>query len=72
MHAQSISDQKLIEEIHQLPPEKVSEVLDFVEFLAQKHREQGERQLTHTATQLSQGAFAAVWNNPDDAVYDNL
>ena len=36
MHAQSISDQTIIEKIHTLPPEKVSEVLDFVEFLAQK------------------------------------
>lgn len=36
MHAPSISDQILIEKIHQLPPEKVAEVLDFVEFLAQK------------------------------------
>lgn len=72
MHAQSISDQTLIEKIHTLPPEKVSEVLDFVEFLAQKHSEQDERQLTHAATQLSQNAFATVWNNPEDAVYDNL
>lgn len=41
MHAQSINDQTLndqtlIEKIHTLPPEKVSEVLDFVEFLTQK------------------------------------
>lgn len=73
MHAQSISDQTLIEKIHTLPPEKVSEVLDFVEFLAQRQQEEvSDRQLTHAATHLSQGAFARVWDNPEDAVYDNL
>ena len=40
MHARSISDQTIIEKIHTLPPEKVSEVLNFVEFLAQKQSEQ--------------------------------
>ena len=39
MHAQSISDQMLIEKIHTLPPEKVSEVFDFVEFLAQRQEQ---------------------------------
>ncbi len=39
MQAESISDQTIIEKIHTLPPEKVSEVLDFVEFLAQKQEE---------------------------------
>lgn len=77
MHAQSIatqsiSDQTIIEKIHTLPPEKVSEVLDFVEFLAQKQSEQDDRQLTQAATRLSQNAFATVWNNPEDAVYDTL
>lgn len=72
MHAQSISDQTLIEKIHTLPPEKVAEVLDFVEFLAQRQEEVNDRQLTHAATQLSQGAFARVWDNPEDAVYDTL
>ena len=72
MHAQSISDQTIIEKIHTLPPEKVSEVLDFVEFLAQKHNEQDERQLIQAVARLSHGSFAAVWNNPEDAFYDIL
>jgi hypothetical protein len=72
MGTQSISDQKLIEKIHQLPPEKVNEVLDFVEFLAQRQDEMSDRQLAQTATQLSQGAFAKLWDNPEDTFYDNL
>jgi len=72
MPAQPISDEALFERIHTLPPEKVSEVLDFVEFLTQREEKVGEGQLTRAATQLSQGAFARVWDNPEDAVYDNL
>ena len=37
MQIQTLTEQSLIEKIHQLPPEKVNEVMDFVEFLAQRH-----------------------------------
>ena len=37
MQIQSLTEQSLIEKIHQLPPEKVNEVMDFVEFLAERH-----------------------------------
>lgn len=68
---QTLTEQTLIEKIHTLPPEKVSEVVDFVEFLAQRQEEASDRQLTKAATQLSAGAFAKVWDNPEDAVYEN-
>ena len=69
---QTLNAQTLIEQIHSLPPERVSEVADFVEFLAQKQDQQSDRQLTQAATRLSSGAFARVWDNPEDAVYDTL
>ncbi len=62
-------DQTLIEKIRCLPPEKVAEVEDFVEFL--RLREQ-DRELSRTATRLSEEAFQRVWDNPDDAAYDKL
>lgn len=31
-----------------------------------------ERQLAHATTRLSEGSFERVWDNPDDAVYDDL
>jgi hypothetical protein len=62
-------DERLLAKIRSLPPERVSEVEDFVEFLCQKD---GERQLIRSAGELSEDAFARVWNNPDDADYDRL
>ena len=61
--------QILMEKIQILPPEKIVEVEDFVDFLQQR----GERRrLTRTATKLSEVSFQKIWDNPDDAVYDEL
>jgi hypothetical protein len=58
----------LIDKISRLPPEKAAAVEDFVDFLSQRD----ERQLTRVAAQLSEKAFARVWDNPSDAAYDRL
>lgn len=63
-----MQDKELIEKIRALSPEKIAEVVEFVDFLA--HRE--DRQLVQAASGISEPAFAAVWNNTDDAEYDNL
>ncbi len=63
------ADEQLLAKIKRLPPERVAEVEDFVEFLCQKD---GERQLIRAAGSLSEDPFAAVWENPDDAEYDRL
>jgi hypothetical protein len=54
--------------IRSLPPEKVAEVEDFVEFLAQRD----DRQLAQAAAKLAEKAFRRIWNNPADAAYDRL
>lgn len=36
MQSQTFVEQSLIEKIHRLPPDKVDEVVDFVEFLSQR------------------------------------
>ena len=64
-----MSDQTLIEKIQSLPPERVEQVEDFVDFL--KAREQ-DRALVQAAARLSENAFRKVWDNPDDAEYDQL
>ena len=63
------AEQKLLEKIKRLPPEKAAEVMDFVDFLSQ--RESG-RLLARAATRLSEDAFKKVWDNDDDADYDQL
>lgn len=62
-------EEALLAKIRTLPPERVAEVEDFVDFLRQRDEEQ---QLTRAASQLSEPAFAKVWENPDDADYDRL
>ena len=60
---------ELIEKIRLLPPAKVSEVEAFVNFLCQRD---ADRRLSQAATKLSESAFARVWDNPDEADYDQL
>jgi hypothetical protein len=62
-------EQRLLAKIRQLPPEKVAEVEDFIDFLAQHI---ADYQLTLAATKLSESAFQKVWDNPLDADYDEL
>jgi hypothetical protein len=50
-----------------LPPEKVAEVEDFVDFL---HQRQEDRRLTQAASKMSKKALAKVWSNSADAAYD--
>ncbi len=59
----------LIEKIQALPADRIAEVEDFVEFIAAREQ---ERSLTRAATQTSEASFTAVWDNPEDAVYDAL
>ena len=63
-----MSDETLIEKIRSLPPDKVAKVEEFVDLL----RTSDDRLLINAATKLSEDAFARVWENPDDAVYDRL
>jgi len=63
-----MQEKELIEKIKELPPDKIAEVVDFVDFLA--HRD--DRALVQAASKTSEPAFAKVWDNPNDAEYDNL
>jgi hypothetical protein len=59
----------LMEKIRALPPEKVHEVEDFVDFLQLRNE---DRQLIRETARLSEKAFQDVWDNPEDAAYDRL
>ncbi len=60
---------ELLAKLRSLPPERAAEVEDFVDFLRQRDEEQ---QLTRAASELSEDAFAKIWDHPDDADYDRL
>jgi hypothetical protein len=52
-----------------LSPERVSEVVDFLEFISQKEH---NRHLLKSANKMAEGAFEKVWNNTEDDIYDRL
>ena len=63
------NEQVILEKLKQLPPERVAEVEDFVDFL----RTRGDAQrLSRAAASAAEPAFKKIWDNPDDAAYDRL
>jgi hypothetical protein len=57
----------LMEKIRALPSDRLDEVEDFVDFIAARST---DRALVRAARTASADAFAKVWNNPEDDVYD--
>lgn len=63
------AEQALIDKIKQLPPRRLAEVEDFVDFLRARDDEQ---RLTRAASKASEASFAQVWDNDEDAAYDRM
>lgn len=59
----------IIQKIRSLSPDKISEVIDFMDFLSQKDQ---DRQLLKATNKMAEDAFRKVWNNPEDDEYDRL
>ena len=63
----------LIRKIGALSVARIAEVEDFVDFIGQRVDEAAaDRALCDAAMTVSAPAFAAVWSNPEDDVYDAL
>lgn len=60
---------QVIQKLQALPPERVTEVEDFIDFLSQRDTERG---LTQAAMAATGPTLNAIWDNPDDAEYDKL
>jgi len=65
----AVEEQTLLKKIRTLPPEKVAEVEDFVDFLRGRL---DDRRLVRAAAKISEDVFRKVWDNQDDAAYDKL
>jgi hypothetical protein len=61
--------QALFDKIQALPPERIAEIEDFVDFIASRTQDLA---LTRAATAASIASFAKVWENPEDDAYDAL
>jgi hypothetical protein len=61
--------QALLDKIQALPPERIAEVEDFVEFITSR---ENDRALTRAAGAMSEPAFATIWENAEDDAYDAI
>ena len=59
----------LLAKLQQLPPQRLAEVEDFIDFLRSR---EDDRTLTNAAATAAAPAFAKLWNNDEDAAYDRL
>jgi len=64
------SEQRIIEKIRKLPFDKIVELENFIDLLYQ--RPNSSQALVTTSTKLSEAGFTKIWDNPEDAAYDNL
>lgn len=69
MQADKIAEQRLIEKIRQLVPEQVVLVENFIDSLSKQNEDYN---LTLAATKLSEPTLQKIWDNPEDAEYDQL
>jgi hypothetical protein len=69
MYARDDREQALIAKIRDLSDGRVAEVDDFVDFLRTRDE---QLELVQAAAALSQSSLAAIWDNPDDDVYNDL
>jgi hypothetical protein len=60
--------QNIAEKMQTLSEEQIAEedFIDFLRFRAQEH------EITRAASAVSEPAFQAIWNNPEDDAYDAL
>jgi hypothetical protein len=61
--------QHVIAKLEHLSPERLAEVEDFIDFLQRRDQ---ENLLRKDFSQASEAAFAKIWDNDEDAVYDTL
>ncbi|NJO65251.1 MAG: toxin-antitoxin system, antitoxin component, Xre family protein [Richelia sp. RM2_1_2] len=69
MQTDKIPEQRLIEKIRQLVPEQVLLVENFIDSLSGQNEDYN---LTLAATKLSESTLQKIWDNPEDAEYDQL
>jgi len=59
----------MLKKLEHLSPDRLTEVEDFIDFLQQRDQ---DKRLRQDYALASEDAFAKVWDNKDDAIYDEL
>jgi hypothetical protein len=65
----SINIRALLQKIDALPPDRIAEVEDFLDFLCLREQ---ERALVRAAAAASIPAFTEVWGSQEDEAYNSL
>nr|VFJ71068.1 MAG: hypothetical protein BECKFW1821C_GA0114237_102564 [Candidatus Kentron sp. FW] len=60
---------QMMEKLDHFSPERLAEVEDFIDFLQQRDQ---DRLLRRDYARAQEASFARVWDNDEDAIYDNL
>lgn len=60
--------EKVKEKLERLSPDRLAEVEGFIDFLQQRDP---DRRLRRDYAHASEAAFGKVWDNEDDAIYDD-
>jgi hypothetical protein len=61
--------EQMLAKLEHFTPDRLAEVEDFIDFLQQRDQ---DKRLRQAYAQASQDVFEKVWDNDDDAIYDNL
>jgi uncharacterized protein YpuA (DUF1002 family) len=62
-------EDRVVEKIKKLSNEEVAKVERFIDSL---NKDNIDYRLTFASTKIAESVFDKVWNNPEDADYDNL
>ena len=60
---------RVVEKVKQLSTEQIAKVDQFIDSLREQNL---DNQLTLVSTKIAESVFDKVWDNPEDADYDNL
>jgi len=58
----------VVQKLKSLSSQRLAEVEDFIDFLKQRDE---DHTLTKAAAATAEPSFKTIWDNPDDADYDN-
>jgi hypothetical protein len=64
-----VSRETVIQHLEQVPDEAMDEVLDFIDFVAER-RGRGRRD--RAMELLQESSMTSVWNTPDDEVWNDV
>ena len=71
MTTETITEQRILTQIRQLYTDAIQKLEEFIDQLSQP-KNNSDQYLTLAASKLSESALAKIWDNTEDAEYDNL